>query len=177
MSEKKAENGLIRKMNEQDIDQVFLWRNHIDVRRFMFSQKEITIDEHRNWFNKVSQEKHRHLLVFEVRGVPSGSVNFSQLNTGLVANWGFYLAPDAPKGTGRKLGLAALDYAFDDLGLHKVCGRALGFNDRSIKFHLSLGFKQEGILKNQHFDGQNFHNIVCFGILAHEWKQICNDDS
>lgn len=172
MLEKKPELSLVRKMNEQDIEQVFLWRNHIDVRRFMFSQKEITIDEHRNWFKKVSQEKHRHLLIFEVNGVPSGSVNFSQLDTDFVANWGFYLATNAPKGTGKKMGLASLDYAFDNLGLHKVCGRALDFNDRSIKFHLSLGFKQEGILRNQHFDGQNFHNIVCFGILVNEWKQF-----
>ena len=172
MSKNKPEKGLIRKMTVKDIDQVLQWRNHIDVRRFMFNQEKITPDEHRNWFERMSQDSHRHLLIFENDGVPTGSVNFNQLDTKSIADWGFYLATDTKKGVGRQLGLAALDYAFNKLALSKVCGKALAFNDRSIQFHLNLGFKQEGILREQHFDGQKFHDVVCFGLLTQEWNQL-----
>jgi UDP-4-amino-4,6-dideoxy-N-acetyl-beta-L-altrosamine N-acetyltransferase len=171
VSKSKPEKGLIRKMTVKDIDQVLQWRNHIDVRRFMFTQEKITLDEHRNWFERVSQDSRRHLLVFEDDGIPSGSVNFNQLDIISIADWGFYLATDAKKGVGRQMGLAALDYAFEELDLRKVCGKALAFNDRSIQFHLNLGFKQEGVLREQHFDGQKFYDVVCFGLLAAEWNQ------
>ena len=87
-----------------------------------------------------------------------------------MADWGFYAAPDAPKGTGRQLGKAVQYYVFVQAGLHKLCGQALVYNERSIRFHQSLGFQQEGILREQHFDGQNYHDVVCFGLLASEWQ-------
>ena len=93
-----------------------------------------------------------------------------EIAAGGIADWGFYAAPDAPKGTGRKLGASALTYAFARLELHKVCGQALDFNERSIHFHLRLGFQQEGVLREQHFDGEQYHGIVCFGLLATEWQ-------
>lgn len=159
----------VRLMTKSDLEQVLGWRNHADVRRYMYTQHEISLAEHTRWFERVSQDPDRHLLVFEINGEPLGFVNFDQRSVGGVAQWGFYAAPDAPKGTGRQLGEAALEHAFSSLRLHKLCGQALMYNERSIKFHLSLGFKQEGVLREQHFDGQKYHDIVCFGLLAAEW--------
>jgi len=159
-------------MTEKDLVQVLRWRNHADVRRFMYTQHEITIDEHESWFEQTSKDRTRHLLIFEVNGESAGFVNFNQHGLIHVADWGFYLAPSEPNGTGCQLGLAALDYAFGKLNLHKVCGEALVFNERSIRFHMKLGFKQEGILREQHFEGENYHNVMCFGLLDHEWKKI-----
>lgn len=99
-----------------------------------------------------------------------GFINIHQIAAGGIADWGFYAAPDAPKGTGKQLGQAALQYAFSVVGAHKLCAQALHFNERSVRFHLNLGFQQEGTLRDQHFDGQNYHDVVCFGLLASEWQ-------
>jgi UDP-4-amino-4,6-dideoxy-N-acetyl-beta-L-altrosamine N-acetyltransferase len=152
-----------------DLEQVLAWRNHVDIRQYMYTQHEIGLAEHRKWFERASQDPLRHLLVFEVDSVPLGFVNFSRLTSSSVADWGFYIAPDAPRGSGRQLGRTALEYAFRQLDLHKVCGQALDFNERSIRFHLTMGFQQEGILRDQHFDGERYHAVVCFGLLSHEW--------
>ncbi len=160
----------LRSMTKDDLEQVLGWRNHAEVRRYMYSQHEIGLAEHSRWFERASQDPDRHLLVFEIDGEPLGFVNFDQTAGGGVAQWGFYAAPEAPRGTGRQLGVAALGYAFSSLRLHKLCGQALIYNERSIKFHLGLGFKQEGVLREQHFDGQNYHDVVCFGLLAAEWQ-------
>jgi UDP-4-amino-4,6-dideoxy-N-acetyl-beta-L-altrosamine N-acetyltransferase len=160
----------VRPMTCEDLEQVLAWRNHNEVRRYMYTQHEISLAEHSAWFERVSKDLSRHLLVFEIDGTPFGFINFDQVAPGGIAEWGFYAAPDAPKGTGCQLGEAALGHAFTQLGLHKICGQALAYNERSIKFHLSLGFKQEGILREQHFDGQKYHDVVCFGLLAAEWQ-------
>lgn len=160
----------VRPMTQEDLERVLTWRNHEDVRRYMYTQHEISLAEHTRWFERASQDSSRHLLVFECNTMPLGFINLHQIAPGGVAEWGFYVAPDATKGTGRQLGQAALHYAFIHAGLHKLCGQSLAYNERSIKFHCSLGFQQEGILRDQHFDGQNYHDVVCFGLMASEWQ-------
>lgn len=169
MSESPLDRLSVRDMKPDDLDRVLFWRNHPEIRRYMYTQHEISLSEHCAWFERASQDPHKHLLIFEVNNVAQGFVNISELAVPGVADWGFYISPEAPKGTGRKLGQTALHYAFDDLSLHKVCGQALAFNERSIKFHRDLGFQQEGILRDQHYDGDSYHTIICFGLLKTEW--------
>lgn len=159
----------VRPMTEGDLEKVLSWRNHPEVRSYMYTQHEIPLDEHSRWFARASRDPERHLLVFEIDRSALGFINIHQILSGGIANWGFYTAPDAPSGTGRALGEAALCYAFETAGLYKLCGQALAFNERSIRFHLNLGFQREGVLRHQHFDGQHYHDVVCLGLLAREW--------
>lgn len=159
----------LRPMTESDLEQVLQWRNHLEVRRYMYTSHEIRLEEHRNWFINAAANPAIELLIYEQGGMAQGFVNITRTRCPEVADWGFYLAPDALKGSGRELGKQALNYAFEELNLHKVCGQALGFNDRSISFHKKLGFVEEGRLRQQHFDGNEFHDVVCFGILKTEW--------
>lgn len=168
----------IRTMEQGDLRQVLAWRNSPSVRRFMYTQHEISLAEHTHWFEQASKDRKRHLLIFETEERAQGFISLHEVSVGGIADWGFYTAPDALKGTGRQLGACALTYAFAQLGLHKVCGQALAFNERSIQFHLRLGFRQEGVLREQHFDGEKYHSVTCFGLLANEWqvtKEIVNE--
>lgn len=164
--------GRLRVMARTDLERVLAWRNHPEIRRYMYTTHEISLNEHQTWFERASQDSSKHLLVFELGGEPMGFVNLTELRARGIADWGFYVAPEAEKGTGLKLGHAALEYAFQTIGMHKVCGQALDFNERSIKFHGRLGFQQEGTLRDQHFDGERYCSIVAFGILSHEWKAL-----
>ena len=170
MTEKTAGKSLVRPMVHADLERVLAWRNHSEVRRHMHTQHEITLDEHQRWFERTMQDTRKHLLIFELGNQPLGFVNFSELASGGIAEWGFYAAPDAPQGSGRRLGHTALDHAFTQLKLHKICGQALAYNERSIRLHQSLGFQQEGVLRDQHFDGERYHHVICFGLLSHEWQ-------
>ena len=156
-------------MVHADLERVLAWRNHPDVRRYMYTQHEINLNEHQRWFELKLQDPKNHLLIFEMDQQSCGFVKFTQTGNGGIADWGFYLAPDAPKGSGRQLGLASLSQAFTKLNLHKVCGEALAYNNRSILFHQALGFQQEGTLRDEHFDGERYHNVIRFGLLSHEW--------
>lgn len=170
VSEADPSKGKVRRLSERDLPLVREWRNHPHVRRYMYTQHEISPEEHSRWFAENADDPNRHLLIFEIENEPLGFVHFHQLNLGGIADWGFYIAPDSPSGAGTKLGRAALEYAFGR-NFHKVCGQVLAFNEKSVGFHLRLGFKQEGILRDQHFDGEIYHSIVCFGLLATEWRK------
>ena len=160
----------IRPMVHADLERVLSWRNHPDVRRYMYTQHEITLDEHQRWFEHTLTDTSKHLLVFELDHQPVGFVNLSKVDGSEVADWGFYLAPAAPKGIGRQFGRAALNHAFLKLKLHKINGEALATNERSIKFHQSLGFAEQIAQRHKHFDGDNYHDVIRFSLLDREWQ-------
>lgn len=160
----------IRKVTESDLPTLLEWRNHVDVRRFMYTQHEISLLEHRNWFDKASQDLSRCLLIVEEAKRSIGYVQFSKVEDGGIADWGFYARPSSPKGTGRKLGVMALNHAFGALKLHKVCGQALVSNQASIAFHLRLGFQLEGVLRDQQRIDGAYQSLHCFGLLCTEWR-------
>lgn len=170
MSDDNSPMGRIRPMTGADVPTVREWRNHPDIRRNMFTQHEIGLEEHMEWFERSVRDPSRHLLIYEKDGLALGFVGLTASDHPTVADWGFYVAPEAPKGTGRAMGRCALAHAFDALALHKICGRVLAYNQRSIGFHAAMGFRQEGTLRDQHFDGQRYHAVVCFGLLEHEWS-------
>ena len=160
----------VRLVAQEDLPLILSWRNHPEVRRVMFTQHEISLEEHSNWFSKVSLDNSRCLLLVEEANKPIGYVQFTHVESEGVADWGFYTDPDAPKGTGRKLGVAALEHAFTTLKLHKVCGQVMGSNLVSIRFHHRLGFVQEGVLRAHQRSNFEYHDLYCFGMLSHEWS-------
>ena len=168
--------NIVRKMTTSDLPLVLEWRNNIDVRKSMFRQHEISKNEHIAWFKQIENNDHIHPLIFVNNNVPLGFVSFTQLYSSPVADWGFYLSPDAEKGTGRLMGLTALEYSFNKLKLHKVSGDVLANNKKSINYHINLGFKQEGFLRQHYYDGNNFLDVFNFGLLVNEWNDLVNKD-
>lgn len=161
----------LRLLHKDDLDLVRQWRNHPEVRRYMYTQHEIGAEEHYAWYERVQHDETRHLLIFEPNGRPTGFINFHVVDSqARRAEWGFYLAPDAPQGSGRELGQIALEYAFENLGVHKVCGETLEYNTRSIRFHKRLGFTHEATLRDHYFDGDTYHDVIGFGLLITDWS-------
>lgn len=165
-----AEKYSIRPMLEDDLEIILSWRNHPDIRRYMYAQHEIELEEHTTWYNNNCNKPGRHMLIFEVNNKPAGFANISELLQSAIADWGFYIAPGSAKGTGTELAILVLNYAFEKLGLYKVCGQVLAYNIVSVNFHLGLGFLKEGVLRDQYFDGYRYHDVIHFGLLADEWK-------
>lgn len=163
-------NDHIRLMKIEDLEMVRSWRNHPNIKRYMFSTKDISATEHENWFNQVNKEKNRTLLIYTKNNKPLGFVQFAPIKTiDTVLDWGFYAAPDASKGTGTTMSTLALDYAFNQLKAHKIFGEVLEHNIGSINFHLKMGFIQEGVLRDHHYNENVYSSIYCFGLMHHEW--------
>lgn len=169
-------NFALRRITASDYLSLMRWRNDPKIRSYMYTQHIITTKEHQSWLKKITTDNSYHPLILEFNNKPLGFVNIHQIAKGGIADWGFYISPDAPKGTGSKLGEQALDYAFNKLGLYKVCGQALDFNEASRRFHERFGFKKEGILEQHYFDGQKYHNVINFGLLAHDYHLIINNE-
>jgi len=168
----KQDDCNIRPMQAEDLEMVLKWRNHLSIRQHMITQHLITADEHQKWFEQTSSDPHRTIMLVEHQGAPFGLVHFTGTLAHASVDWGFYVAPDARKGFGNRLGKCALAFAFEQLSVQKVCGQVLASNEVSIRFHERLGFSFEGRLREHVLIPPNHQDLLCFGLLKGEWLQI-----
>ena len=160
----------LRLIDKDDLNLVLEWRNHPNIRDFMFDNTKIKLEQHLKWFEHVKTSKYFNVYIFEINSIPMGFMSFHNLKMQGIADWGFYTAPDAPKGTGTQLAQTSIHHAFNSLKFSKIYGQVLVHNTDSIRLHERMGFLQEGVLRKQYYDGQSHHDIVCFGLLDSEWK-------
>ena len=165
----------LRCMDTYDLETVFRWRNDLRVRRHMFNADLINMTDHAAWFKKSSQDPRRYLLLASRNDVPFGFAQFYLSYGATVADWGFYVDPNGPKGQGFTLGKTVLSYGFNKLQLYRVTGKVLNSNIRSIKFHERMGFTSEGILKSPQLTEFGYQNVHLFSLLADKWKSHIKD--
>ncbi len=163
----------LRPLAERDLAMVRNWRNHPFVRLSMFSAQLIDESEHLTWFERLSVNPGVRWLVHEDdAGKPDGTVYFTEYrpNQGM-AFWGIYRDPEATGGSGSRLGMDGLDYAFDQLKLRKLNADVLANNQRSIAFHERLGFQREGVFRDGHLSDSGPIDVIRYGILENEWRE------
>ena len=159
----------IRDLTEDDLNIILEWRNHPSIRQAMIKQHIISPSEHRDWFKSIKLGKKNFPLIYEENSLSAGYVIFNLIDDSSNAEWGFYSAPDAPKGTGLRMGKAALDYAFNQLRIKEVFGQALITNEISQNFHTRLKFKKENIsTRNSKYD-LKYKDMICYKLKSSDW--------
>lgn len=135
----------------------------------MYTQQEISLAEHQQWFASTREDSDRILLILEIDGQPCGHVNFRIDRANNEAVWGFYLAPDSPPGAGQRLGLAATEYGFKILGVDRIWGEVLADNPRSMNFHLRHRFRFDSVLPTKEVSGLIVRNIKRYVLTRETW--------
>ena len=73
------------------------------------------------------------------------------------------------KGFAEEASAALLNYAFSELNLHKIKLSVFSDNARAIKLYNKLGFRPEGILRQEIFKNAVFKDVMIMAILKEEW--------
>jgi UDP-4-amino-4,6-dideoxy-N-acetyl-beta-L-altrosamine N-acetyltransferase len=167
----------LRPLAEKDLPLVRAWRNAPEVRRNMYSKHEITEAEHQSWFARLKDDDQSRWFIHEnAAGQQDGVVYFTQLQPANgSAFWGFYAGENGVRGIGTHMEFEALEKAFSEFGLHKLNCEVLVCNGQVVNLHKKFGFKEEGLLRDFHFDGKNYVDVVRLGILTTEWTVKRNE--
>ncbi|MEX3071990.1 UDP-4-amino-4,6-dideoxy-N-acetyl-beta-L-altrosamine N-acetyltransferase [Vibrio alginolyticus] len=156
-----------------DLEMILEWRNAPEVRSKMYTTHEISLEEHNAWFERLKEDKTKIYFIAKINNVPVGVVGFSEVNqVHGIATWAFYASPTAPRGTGSLMEYYALEYAFENLKLHKLRCEVIAFNKVVIKLHKKFGFVEEGCHRDAFYDGDAYHDVIHLGIFSREWKDI-----
>lgn len=165
----------LRCLESRDLATVLRWRNDQRIRQHMFNANLITESDHASWFKKSSLDPTLYLFMVTRDKIPFGFAQFHVSRCGTVADWGFYVDPDGPKGQGMALGKVVLSFGFDEFKLHRITGQVLNNNTRSIKLHKRMGFSDEGKLRSHHSTDLGYQDVHLFSLLAYVWKNYAVD--
>lgn len=132
----------LRRAVQQDLDQIFEWRNAEHVRHMMINPERIEYDHHIKWFSTLDQTRHI-LCIYALDSVDIGVINIRNID--LIAresDLGVYVGNSQfLKNT---VNIAALilsyDYIFGDLALESVRTSILKANQTAIRLNAKLGF-------------------------------------
>jgi RimJ/RimL family protein N-acetyltransferase len=88
---------------------------------------------------------------------------------------GFWLAP-AARGAGVATEATALcvDWAFRELGMHRVEMTTLTGADRVLALADRLGFHREGVMRERNLERGRRLDIVMYAVLQEEWPSPLN---
>ncbi len=162
--------GNLRHITEEDLELIRSWRNHPRVASKMYTQHEISADEHKTWWARTSVRVDQEYFIYERAEDLLGVVGFTQIDlTNSNCFWAFYTSPTAPRGTGSCMELLALEHVFSTLGLQKLSCEVLSFNEPVIRLHKKFGFQVEGVFREHHKLDNQYIDIVRLGLLARDW--------
>lgn len=83
---------------------------------------------------------------------------------------GFGDARHRGQGYGREAMQLALNFAFNELNLHRVCLTVFSYNAAAIALYERLGFTREGTYREHvHRDGRRY-DMHLYGLLRPEWE-------
>lgn len=165
--------GNLRLMNEFDLDQVRLWRNHESIRKNMYKRHIISEKEHKAWWEKIRDSRQETHFIYEYQGVPQGFVSFGSIDMiNEHCSWAFYASPNSIQGNGFKIEFLALEYAFFEIKVKKLYCEVLEFNNAVIKLHQKFGFKVDGVLRKHHRYNESLIDVHVLSILKDEWLNL-----
>lgn len=165
----------LKPMSEEDRDQVLLWRNLPEVRKWMYTDHVICRKEHDRWFDQTLRDKSRHNWVILWHGVGVGVASVSRAESDIgMYSLGIYIADAAARGSGLSAGVLTCicEQVFDLLNGEKLIAEAISVNRTAIRAYERFGFKQEGYLSSHVVKEDGPHDVVILGLLKDEWEKI-----
>ncbi len=166
----------LRPFSKSDIPTMTRWINSPEVRQFVATDEPRTEQYEEAWYNKLGSDKDNIVVCVETKdGIPIGIMGLHKINwVHRVATTGAILGEKEywGKGYGTDAKLMLLHYAFNRKNLRKVKSAVFSFNERSLRYSLRCGYKEEGRLRREvERDGQ-LHDVIQLAVFREDWLPV-----
>ncbi len=126
---------------------VLQWRNHPDIRKWMFTRDEITLKEHLQYIDSLKKREDRLYFLVKKDDKAVGVIDFTNIDIkNKTAEFGIYAKPGL-RGVGNILMELIIGYAFKNLGVSTLVSEVFKENGAAIKLYSRYNFNQTGIKK------------------------------
>lgn len=85
---------------------------------------------------------------------------------------GIFHPEDRGQGIGSWMVRVTRDYAFEELGLHRLELDVFSFNPRAERAYEKAGFRREGVRRDAVLDGDGYGDDILMAILEPEWQTV-----
>jgi len=168
----------LRPFEERDLEHVMEWVNDPDVTRtLLVGRYPMTRTMEKAWLDeRLKGGTQEVAFAIETKaGAYLGGINYFRIMSverhaelGLVigrkAEWG--------KGYAREAMSLFVDYGFEQLNFNLIYLTVLPHNPRAHKIYASLGFREEGRLRQRIYRDGVYSDLISMSLLRDEWQAI-----
>ncbi|MGQ0797520.1 MAG: GNAT family N-acetyltransferase [Methanobacteriota archaeon] len=168
-----GERVLLRPLGSGDLRRLVKWFSDPRVSHFLGRTSGVTLAEEERWFREYERKVDEQVFAIEVEGKHVGNVGLHKVDRAhRKADLGVLIGEATlwSRGYGTDAIRAALRYAFEVLGLHKVSLDVLEYNHRAIRAYEKVGFVREGVHRQDIYKDGRFVDVVRMSILAGEFR-------
>jgi RimJ/RimL family protein N-acetyltransferase len=175
----KTDRLVLRPFEESDFDALHAYQHLPEVARYLMwapRDQEQSATSLKYRIEHPTLEKEGDILVLAVvdqkTGALLGDVNLAWVSEpDRTGEFGFVFDPRFHgRGYAREAALEMLRLGFEQMGLHRIIGRADARNDASAGLMTRLGLRKEAhFVKNGYIKGEWTDEVV-FAMLAEEWR-------
>jgi diamine N-acetyltransferase len=169
----------LRPVKRSDVDYFLVWFNDPEVIQYLNMYLPMTEMYEENYIQEFYKDYTKVRLVIEaVEGQsvkPIGSIGLDSINPkDHNATFGIAIGEKDywSKGYGTEATRLLVNYGFEQLNLHRINSSVFSFNERSLRMHKKVGFKEEGRQREYVFKNGRYHDHILLGILKSEWKGL-----
>lgn len=167
----------IRKFVKTDIHNKVRWINDPLNNNYLHYDLPLEVAKTENWFDKNKDRTDRYDAVIEADGIPVGLIGLLSIDC-KNKKAEYYVMLGEREYLGKGIAASAskilLEYAFHQLDLNRVYLYVEAENYPALKSYERIGFRREGIMKNDLFSKGRFVDRYVYGITKKDFYGIQN---
>ncbi|MBG9979422.1 GNAT family N-acetyltransferase [Facklamia sp. DSM 111019] len=165
----------LRKLTSEDVEIYHNWRNDIEVMKFTspiidtysYHETEVFV---KNVLLSSPNSKAYIIETIERKAIGIISlinIDFKNQNAEIIIDigdkesWG--------KGYGTEAITMLVNYAFNEMNLHKLYLKVFSFNKAAIRLYQKIGFENEGVSKEMLYREGEWHDVFHMGLCGSDW--------
>lgn len=161
----------LHSLRRQEIEWVRQLHNDSEVLSVLTDTHEVTHEEQKKWFERLSSSTSSKRLVVTMDDVPIGLARLDEID---FINGSTRVGLDIHKdsrgrGYARPAYNLLLNYCFEDLRMNRVYLMVADFNERAYSLYKKLGFIEEGKMREALLRNGSHHDYIIMSILRREY--------
>lgn len=169
-------NIILRPLSFNDLNDIMTWVNDSEViKNLQHFSKKLTREDESNYINRILESQNDYIFsIIRKDGVYLGQCGLHQISwenklsrMAIIIKrefWGMGYAQKAIR--------ELLAFSFQNLKLHKVWLLVYSTNKKARHIYDKIGFKEEGVLRDEYFWQGKYHDMVRMSIIESERKAL-----
>jgi len=172
----------LRALTNSDTEKTLSWHNQEDISDLYSGHPfPINIEMEQKWYEKILYSNFP-VTIFGIEYIENniliGITMLKDINMiNRSAEFAIYIGNKEYRGKGlsKEASIVTLKFGFKKLGLKRISLKVIEKNETAINLYKTIGFSQEGLLRNSVYKNGKFLNEIAFSILSFEFDKKYRD--
>jgi len=169
----------LREYTKEDLDKVLEYINDPEVKKYLMPGIPFPLrkEDEEKWYQNLdgfSTKSYSFAIETLSKKEYIGGCGINNIDwKNSVASVGIFLGkPHWNKGYGTDAMSILVRFIFNEMNINKIKLSVYSFNKRAIRAYEKVGFKIEGVLREELYREGKYHDVYVMGILKNEWKNM-----